>query len=72
MATRGIVQRVNEDIEQALPYLVENNGQHPEYFKELTVQLLGGLRALELFPDLDKLDYEKQFSTFYNENRFLQ
>lgn len=69
LATRGTVQRVKDDVPQIITHIMTNEGINAEFFKEQTVKLLGGLPALELFPDLYKLDHEQQFSTFYDKER---
>ncbi len=45
----------------------KDEGNNAEFFKEQIVMLLGGLPALELFPEIDKLDMEEQFRTYRNE-----
>lgn len=49
LATKGTLHRVNEEIQQVLTLPVEAEGKKPSKFRELTVQLLGDLPALELF-----------------------
>ena len=56
LATRGTVQWVNNDIPQLVTHTMKYGGNKSEDFKELTVQLLGNLPALELFPDIDSLE----------------
>lgn len=46
---------------------MKDEGTNAEFFKKQTVHLLGDRPALELFPDLDKLDHEKEFSTVYDD-----
>ncbi len=72
MATKGTIQRVNDNIPQGVLCPIEKEKPDyvkPELFKQLTVQLLGNLPTLELFPDPYALDQELQFSTTYNGKR---
>ena len=72
IATKGTIQRVNDNIPQGVLCPIEKEKPDyvkPELFKELTVQLLGNLPTLELFPDPYALDQELQFSTTYNGKR---
>ena len=69
IATKRTLQRVNDRIPQGVLYPIEKeklNYIKPELFKQLTVQLLGDLPALELFPAPEALFNEFQFSTIYN------
>ena len=69
IATKGTIQRVNDNIPQGVLCPIEKEKPDyvkPELFKQLTVQLLGDLPALELFPDPEALFNEHQFSTKYN------
>ena len=72
IATKGTIQRVNDNIPQGVLCPIEKEKPDyvkPELFKQLTVQLLGNLPTLELFPDPYALDLELQFSTTYNGKR---
>ena len=72
IATKGTLQRINDNIPQGITWPIEKEKPDyvkPELFKELTVQLLGNLPTLELFPDPYALDQELQFSTTYNGKR---
>ena len=71
LATKGTIQRINDRIPQVVPYTIEEDRAKPDYvkpecFKEVTVRLLGDRLTLELFPDLEALSDEDQFSTIYN------
>ncbi|MBQ3345580.1 MAG: hypothetical protein II876_00195 [Synergistaceae bacterium] len=58
-ATKGTIQRVNDNIPQAVLCPIEKakpNYVKPVLFKKLTVQLLGDLPTLELLPDLEALE----------------
>ena len=69
IATKGTLQRVNDRIPQGVLCPIEKEKPDyvkPELFKQLTVQLLGDLPALELFPDPEALFNEHQFTTKYN------
>lgn len=63
LATKGTLQRVNDNVPQVTACSSEKDYLKPEYFKQLTVQLLGDLPALELFPDPRR---EERFNTTYN------
>ena len=66
LATKGTVRRVKDNIPQLVANVIKDESKKSEDFKELTVQLLGDLLALELFPDLEALENEDNFSTAYN------
>ena len=66
LATKGTVRRVKDNILQLVTNVIKDEGKKSEDFKELTVQLLGDLPALELFPDPEALENEENFSTVYN------
>ena len=67
LAIRGTVQRVKDDVPQLVKHIMKDEGINAEFFKEQTVELLGDLPALELFPDIDLLRDEKQFGITYAE-----
>ena len=72
LATKGTLQRVNDKIPQGITWPIEKekpNYVKPELFKQLTVQLLGDLPALELFPDPEALELEFQVNIIYNGQR---
>lgn len=66
LATRGTIQRTNVDVKQYFPSPALDGGKKPKEAKDMTVQLLGALPALELFPDLEALEQQDQFTTQYN------
>ena len=68
VATKGTIKPFSNNLIQAqiIPLCHDKSYFRPKKFKEFTVQLLGALPALELFPDLDMLNNKQQFHTEYN------
>lgn len=59
LATKGNLKRISGEVQQVLTLPVEADEKKPSKFKELTVQLLGNLPALELFAkDNFTFDYD--------------
>ena len=61
VATKGTIQPSQNDIPQLTANYSEQSNIKPDYFKEMIIQLLGELPAIELFPEADRLDYVMNF-----------
>ena len=64
VATKRRIKLFKNDIQQVTICCSEESYHKPEYFKEMTIRLLGDSPTLELFPNSHSLDY---VLNFYNE-----